>query len=548
KELTFFLLYLFLSVKNLEIGRDVPGVKMFFGHEIVNVELLDNLKQHAAEGKATPTREVPTTMLSAIGRGEPLKQNIEGPNAISQERLQLSLGNIKCFFSDRDKEQDIEYIVIDQFQKKFGAAMMHIKKQNVCGIAAEGVNLCRHGKVAWLQVATTSHIFLFDIFLLGVRVFKNGLQMILEDKNILKVIHDCRWLSDCLSHQYGIVLSNVFDTQVADVLHFSMETGGFLPHCISTLQECLVRHFRMPYKFISFLEQKQCVVEKDAEIWFVRPLPPVLLKVLALETAYLLPLRTVLLDGIMSDLTTLVDGYLNAFREGSADPLGSTEISCMELPQELRQLTDVYKDRRERAMQTFHLNKDGLLIRTLMDPRGKKPIEKEGNPRNSIGIIPPNQAAFPKKSYANSVSLWDPVQDISEKEELKINNWDTGPGSNVESEMEIRETNCYTTLLEETEVREKKPSSEFKPQTKASLTLKDEIGQLLTENKNIQAPAISAPSPPKVNDSPSMAFQAVRFPTSTVEPSCPTLHNITPYQNPLSFNTPRLFSPHSRKT
>lgn len=44
-------------------------------------------------------REVPTTTLSAIGRGEPLKQNIEGPNAISQERLQLNLGNIKCFFS-----------------------------------------------------------------------------------------------------------------------------------------------------------------------------------------------------------------------------------------------------------------------------------------------------------------------------------------------------------------------------------------------------------------------------------------------------------------
>ncbi|XP_066487584.1 piRNA biogenesis protein EXD1 isoform X2 [Tiliqua scincoides] len=402
-------------VKNLEIGTHVPGVKMFFGHEIVNVELLDDLKQHAAEEKAIPTREVPTAVPSVIGRGEPLKQNIEGLNAVSQERQQLSLDNIKCFFPERDQEQDIKYVVIDQFQKNFGSAMMHIKKQNVCGIAAEGVNLCRHGKLSWLQVATTSHIFLFDIFLLGVRVFKNGLQMVLEDRNILKVIHDCRWLSDCLSHQYGIVLSNVFDTQVADVLHFSMETGGFLPHCISTLQECLMRHFRMPYKFISFLEQRRCAVE-NAEVWFVRPLPPVLLNVLALETVYLLPLRTLLLDGIMSDLTTLVDGYLNAFREGSADPLGSTEISCMELPQELRQLTDVYKDRRERALQKFHLNEEGLLIRIPTEHLGKKTAEKEGN---SIGSIPPNKAAFPKKSYANFVSLWDLVQDISERVENK---------------------------------------------------------------------------------------------------------------------------------
>lgn len=71
-------------------------------------------------------------------------------------------------------------------------------------------------------------------------------------------------------------------------------------------------------------------MQKNPEIWFVRPLPPTLLKVLALETLYLLPLRMLLLDEIMSDLTNLVDEYLNAFREGSADPLGSTEV-CITL-------------------------------------------------------------------------------------------------------------------------------------------------------------------------------------------------------------------------
>ena len=38
-----------------------------------------------------------------------------------------------------------------------------------------------------LQVATNSRVYLFDIFLLGSRAFNNGLQMILEDKRILKV-------------------------------------------------------------------------------------------------------------------------------------------------------------------------------------------------------------------------------------------------------------------------------------------------------------------------------------------------------------------------
>uniref|UniRef100_A0ABK0LUJ1 Exonuclease 3'-5' domain containing 1 n=1 Tax=Rattus norvegicus TaxID=10116 RepID=A0ABK0LUJ1_RAT len=277
------------------------------------------------------------------------------------------------------EEEEVTYTVIDQFQQKFGAAMLHIKKQSVLSVAAEGANVCRHGKLCWLQVATNSRVYLFDIFLLGSRAFNNGLQMILEDKRILKVIHDCRWLSDCLSHQYGIMLSNVFDTQVADVLQFSMETGGFLPNCISTLQECLIRHLKVAPKYLLFLEERQKQIQENPEVWLTRPLPPSLLKILALETAYLLPLRLVLLDEVMSDLTTLVDAYLNTYRDGSADRLAGTEPACMELPAELLQLQDFQKQRRERAAKEYRVNAQGLLIRTLLHPKepGARTVGKE---------------------------------------------------------------------------------------------------------------------------------------------------------------------------
>ncbi|XP_026565775.1 piRNA biogenesis protein EXD1 isoform X2 [Pseudonaja textilis] len=361
-------------VKNLENGRNVPGIKRFFGYEIVNVELLDDLEQPAAERNFTPTesRESPLTKLSEISQGSLLDQSIHKANLVSPVSQQLCL--------DEDSGEDIEYIVINQFQKTFGSAMMHIKNQRVCSIAAEGVHLCRHGKLSWVQVATKHQVFLFDVFILGAQVFKNGLQMILEDQNILKVIHDCRWLSDCLFHQYGIVLSNVFDTQVADVLRFSMETGGYLPHRISTLQECLMRYLRLPDKCVSFLESKERAMEEDPEVWFVRPLPPVLLNVLALETVYLLRLRLLLFDEIMSDLTTLADSYLNAFRQGSADPLGSIKISSMELPEELRQLADLYNIRRKTAVQKFQLNEEGFLIRGMGAIRRKK-LENEPYPK-----------------------------------------------------------------------------------------------------------------------------------------------------------------------
>uniref|UniRef100_A0A8D0CB09 Exonuclease 3'-5' domain containing 1 n=1 Tax=Salvator merianae TaxID=96440 RepID=A0A8D0CB09_SALMN len=377
------------KVKDLESDRHIPGVKKFFGHEIVNVELLDDPEQLTTERKRTINRDVPSSKTLTVDSGEQLKQNPQNPNVVSQETYQLYPANFRYSILEGE---DVKYIVIDQFQKKFGSAIMHIKKQKVCAIAAEGVNLCRYGKLSWLQVATKTHIFLFDIFLLGAQVFKNGLRMILEDKNILKVIHDCRWLSDCLAHQYGTVLSNVFDTQVADVFQFSVETGGFLPQHISTLQDCLMRYLGLSYRRIAFMEQRQHAVEKNPEIWFVRPLPPPLLNVLALETAYLIPLRITLLDEIMSDVTTLVDGYLNVFREGSADPLGSAQISCMELPQELRQLTDFQKERRQRAMQKYQLNKEGLLIRKQMESEGKMVAKKEINQSNGTDTILSNKA------------------------------------------------------------------------------------------------------------------------------------------------------------
>ncbi|XP_028622849.1 piRNA biogenesis protein EXD1 [Grammomys surdaster] len=353
------------NVKNVESGWSVPGVKMFYGHEILNVELMDEAEGASGEKAYSVSINTERAGTEKVNNED---MNVFVPASPASPEVPASslLSDLKYCPSE---EEEVTYTVIDQFQQKFGAAMLHIKKQSVLSVAAEGANVCRHGKLCWLQVATNSRVYLFDIFLLGSRAFNNGLQMILEDKRILKVIHDCRWLSDCLSHQYGIMLNNVFDTQVADVLQFSMATGGFLPNCISTLQESLIRHLKVAPKYLFFLEERKKRIQENPEIWLTRPLPPSLLKILALETTYLLPLRLVLLDEVMSDLTTLVDGYLNAYREGSADRLAGIEPACMELPAELLQLQDFQKQRRERAAKEYRVNAQGLLIRTLLHPK-----------------------------------------------------------------------------------------------------------------------------------------------------------------------------------
>ncbi|XP_025921599.1 piRNA biogenesis protein EXD1 isoform X6 [Apteryx rowi] len=341
------------TVKNLETGRSAPGAKMFFGHEIVNVELLDE----PGSGKGTATLSECTSAVEGNTEADTdgwADCGSRSSPCISLESQLRAWNSLKKHLSGKEEEENVEYTVVDCFQQKFGSAVLHLKQQCVVSVAAEGVNLCRHGKLSWLQIATKRRIFLFDIFLLGPQAFKNGLQMVLEDRSILKVMHDCRWISDCLSHQYGVLLSNVFDTQ-----------------------ECLMQHLKISSRSVALMKCRQQMAWENPDIWFLRPFPPSLLKTLALKAMYLLPLRSSLMDKLMSDLTALVDNYVNAFRDRSGDRLGSTKPTCMELPEELHQLADFQKLRRKKAVEDYKMNENGLLIRPAMELKEKK----DGNQR-----------------------------------------------------------------------------------------------------------------------------------------------------------------------
>ncbi|XP_030415367.1 piRNA biogenesis protein EXD1 isoform X3 [Gopherus evgoodei] len=461
-------------VKNLETGRSMAGVKMFFAYEIVNVELREELEQDAARGAATPIRDNLVTRGTEMDRGEPADHSPQS-SCISLESQATTLSNLKYTLAGEEEEENMKYIVIDQFQQKFGPAMLHIKKQSVLGVAAEGVNLCRHGRLCWLQVATRSRVFLFDIFFLGPRVFKNGLQVVLEDKNILKVMHDCRLISDCLSHQYGIILSNVFDTQVADVLHFSNITGGFLPHRISSLQECLMRHLKMSPRKVSFLAYRQQAVQ----------------------------------------------------------------ISCMELPEELQQLADFQKLRREKALKKYKVNEEGLLIRPPVESKGKKAAEVEEKREDSCWLSS-NGAAFKKTSFHPQ----DPLHQKDDEQKQVVDNWENKKSrigyKNPPFEMEsgARDLVSWNSVSENTQAMGKGFPPEQKPQAQAAGSLQEEISLLFLGKKDEDlfcakhSTTVSASTPPKISSSLHDAFQGPRQPSLSVLPPCPVLETVDLCQNP----------------
>ncbi|XP_063295069.1 piRNA biogenesis protein EXD1 isoform X2 [Pelobates fuscus] len=281
------------KIKDLKTGRKIPGAQLFFGNNILNVEPQDE----SSGGSESHTAEVGDNTASKEDcSGTDINQNVESRNTPPSHEIHSALQAIKHSVD----EEEVEYTVIDQFQPHFGPAIRHLLNQKVLGISAVGLNLCRHGKLLWLQVACKRRIYLFDFLVLGPIIFRNGLQTVLEDKCILKIIHDCRWLGDFLSHQYGVILANVFDTQVADVYLFSVETGGFLPHCTSSLKECLIRHLKIHLSRVDFLTHKETLIK----------------------------------------------------------------LSSPELPRELQQLSILQQVKRERALKDYDIDNKGFLTRT----------------------------------------------------------------------------------------------------------------------------------------------------------------------------------------
>lgn len=81
----------------------------------------------------------------------------------------------------------------------------------------KGVNLGVKGQLTLIEIGTVrGEAFIFDLQQSPQMVLDGGIKMLLEDENIIKIIHDCRNGSYNLYSQYNILLRNVFDTQVRD--------------------------------------------------------------------------------------------------------------------------------------------------------------------------------------------------------------------------------------------------------------------------------------------------------------------------------------------
>ncbi|XP_041964183.1 piRNA biogenesis protein EXD1 isoform X2 [Alosa sapidissima] len=327
------------DVKAIKSSRQ-HAVRHFHGREILGVEFLRSTEHINGSNTEAVNGEGNLT----IAEYQPYKLDI---------------------LQEKDDDEYVNYVVINEFHQKFLPAVMEIQRQKVIGVGADGIGGVYLERLCWLQIATKNRVFLFDMLALGAIAFKNGLTKILANDRILKVAHDCRRLAACLIALYGVKLMNVFDTQVADFLHFYRQTGGLIPDRVSTMQEVVSLHLGMPASHLSSLNIKSRLSKEDREVWYMRPCPEPLLKLMALSVIHLLPLRQMLLGALLSDYTSLVDSYLASvlFQPVQMQDIG--QDSGLELSPELCELEQMQQERQALALEYYPSTTEGRLVRFM---------------------------------------------------------------------------------------------------------------------------------------------------------------------------------------
>ncbi|XP_038147435.1 piRNA biogenesis protein EXD1 isoform X2 [Cyprinodon tularosa] len=170
-------------------------------------------------------------------------------------------------------------------------------------------------------------------------------------------------LIDKIHVKFGPAVMHINKEQVADVMYFYSKTGGFLPDRVSTLPEVLSHYLNMPSSKLSSLHVRLQLSKEETEMWYKRPCPLPLLKVMALSVVHLKRLRLMLLDRLMTDYMVLVDSYLSSSL-GEPDGLEYVIMNnVLELPKELRQLDEMRSERQERARKRYPVTEQGLLDR-----------------------------------------------------------------------------------------------------------------------------------------------------------------------------------------
>jgi hypothetical protein len=218
---------------------------------------------------------------------------------------------------DADAKQ-LTTAVVTEIGSAFYDALADIISHKVIGLACQGITIGRNGQLCFLQISTPcQQTYIYDILSLGCEAFDAGLRQILESPNVQKVIFNCRCLSDMLYHQYDVILTNVFDCQVAHISLFCARYHGVVPRYVGSLATCLLHHLRLPVEEIFFHRSRVYSSEEDEAVWCHRPATNQMLEAARKNVIYLCQLRIVMMEKMLCSFRRGTNIFLNTLRRQS---------------------------------------------------------------------------------------------------------------------------------------------------------------------------------------------------------------------------------------
>ncbi|XP_015916555.1 egalitarian protein homolog [Parasteatoda tepidariorum] len=162
------------------------------------------------------------------------------------------------------------------------------QKEKIFSFDGEGVNLGPSGPITLLQFATLEeNIFLFDLLSCPQLIEDGGLKDLLESDDVLKVAHDCRNDSGALYHQFGVVLTNVFDTQAAHAVLQQQDAGKPVYKVKNISLNTLCSTYGGPVN--PRKDQMKSLYRRDQKFWSRRPLTDDMIFHAAFDVFCLLP-------------------------------------------------------------------------------------------------------------------------------------------------------------------------------------------------------------------------------------------------------------------
>ncbi|PIK52698.1 putative exosome component 10-like [Apostichopus japonicus] len=174
-------------------------------------------------------------------------------------------------------------------------------RQLILAIDCEGVNLGKEGPLTLIQIGTEEgEVFVFDVLATPDpkdMFIGGGLKVLLENPNIRKVIHDCRSDQCALYFQFGVTLTNVFDTSAAYTTIWdqcNIFAGPYRPKLALLLE---IFRLTAEQKTEAFAE-----LVHDKQLFGQRPLTKEMIKYASDDVLCLLPVIYESLDKLISPL------------------------------------------------------------------------------------------------------------------------------------------------------------------------------------------------------------------------------------------------------